>query len=84
MPQTEALAAPNRGAKQQNKAILGIDDWQLIKQKKPNKAGNHFKWPYAKSEIKISFGICKVKLNSLQGDKLTKTTRKRSRTPASC
>ncbi|XP_050339619.1 uncharacterized protein LOC126765931 [Bactrocera neohumeralis] len=66
-----------RCIKLQNKSIPGIDEWQLIKEEKPNKASRPILVAICeesiealkKTDYKISFGIRKARLKIFQGDK---------------
>ncbi|XP_049316593.1 uncharacterized protein LOC125779342 [Bactrocera dorsalis] len=66
-----------RCIKLQNKSIPGIDEWQLIKEEKPNKASKPILVTICEESIealkktdnKVSFGIRKARLKIFQGDK---------------
>ncbi|XP_050337718.1 uncharacterized protein LOC126764036 [Bactrocera neohumeralis] len=66
-----------RCIKLQNKSIPGIDEWQLIKEEKPNKASRPILVAICeesieglkKTDYKISFGIRKARFKIFQGDK---------------
>ncbi|XP_050338155.1 uncharacterized protein LOC126764490 [Bactrocera neohumeralis] len=66
-----------RCIKLQNKSIPSIDEWQLIKEEKPNKASKPILVAICDESIealkntdyKISFGIRKARLKIFQGDK---------------